>query len=90
MQAGATQDILSGTTCEIVPWTDPWGPGFYLVAENDRVEAGPFRSYAAALRAMGWLEDNARGVHPGPWTTRWSSQGLLIGSRIRDRRKLFA
>lgn len=80
-------DFLSGTICHIVPGTIPWGPGWYLVATNTRVEAGPFLTELAAAEAADWLEDHALGVHPGPWEPRHSSQGLLIGSRVRDRKK---
>jgi hypothetical protein len=79
------QDFLAGTVCDLVPGRLPWGPGYYLIAANDRVEAGPFPSLVACLRAMAWMDDHAMGVHPAPWTTRYSRNGLLIGSRIRDR-----
>lgn len=83
----APQDFLSGTVCHITPGTIPWGPGWYLVAANARVEAGPFLTELSATEAASWLDDNALGVHPGPWSPRYSAQGLLIGSRVRDRKK---
>lgn len=83
----APLDFLTGTICQLTPGTIRWGPGWYLVAENTRVEAGPFLTEEAARHAADWLEDNALGVHPHPWTPRYSAVGLLIGSRVRDRRK---
>lgn len=83
-------DYLSGTACQIIPGTIPWGPGWYLVADNTRVEAGPFLTEETAEHAAQWLDDNALGVHPAPWTPRWSGQGLLVGSRIRERGKMTA
>lgn len=83
----APMDFLSGTVCQVVPGTIPWGPGWYLIATNARVEAGPFLTELAATQAAEDLEDQALGVHPGPWSPRYSSQGLLIGSRVRDRKK---
>lgn len=79
-------DYPWGLVCDLVPGRIQHGPGWYLVAANDRVEAGPFPSIAASLRGMSWMEDNGMGVHPGPWTLRWSSVGLLIGTRIRTHR----
>lgn len=103
----ATLDFLSGTTCQLTPYTQPWGPGWYLIAANDRVEAGPFATPADAERASAWLDDRCLGVHPaweqgevygdgeppyhGPaYQPRWSSSGLLVGSRIRTRKKSMA
>lgn len=83
----AALDYLVGTACQIVPGTVRWGPGWYLVAANQRVEAGPFLSEPDAVLAARWLDDECLGVHPAPYSTRWSGQGLLIGSRIRDRRR---
>ena len=85
-------DVLSGTTCQLVPGTIPWGPGWYLVAANDRVEAGPFLTEDAALWAGDWLEDQCLGVHPAhedgpPYLPRYSASGLLVGSRVRHRGK---
>jgi hypothetical protein len=80
-------DVLSGTICQLAPGTIPWGPGWYLVAVNTRVEAGPFLTPRDAERAADWLDDNALGVHPAPWTPRYSATGLLVGSRVRDRRR---
>jgi hypothetical protein len=80
-------DILSNTACTIVPGTIPWGPGWYLVSEdNRRVEAGPFATDHDAELAAGWLEDSDLGVHPLPYQARQSPVGLVIGSRIRDRK----
>ena len=81
----ALVDYPWGLVCDLVPERLPHGPGWYLIAANDRVECGPFASMAAALRAGAWLEDNGMGVHPGPWTLRWSATGLLIGSRTKPR-----
>lgn len=83
----APMDFLASTVCQLTPGTIPWGPGWYLVSSNSRVEAGPFLTELAAEDAAAWLEDNALGVHPFPWTPRYSAQGLLIGSRVRDRKK---
>lgn len=78
-------DYLAGTTCQLTPGTIPWGPGWYLVARNGRVEAGPFLTEDSAHHARRWLRDNSMGVHPAPWAPRFSSVGLIIGSRVRDR-----
>lgn len=59
------------------------GPGWYLVAANDRVEAGPFPCETTAERAAQWLDDQGMGVNPAPWTWRHSAVGLLVGSRFR-------
>lgn len=93
-------DFLSATVCQLTPGTIPWGPGWYLVAANTRVEAGPFLTEDAALHAGAWLDANALGVHPAwerddddtddempPYLPRHSAVGLIIGSRVRDRRK---
>ena len=81
-------DYPWGLVCDLVPGRLPHGPGYYLIAMNDRVEAGPFATMAAALRAAGWMEDHGMGVHPGPWAPRWSEVGLLVGTRIRTRRPI--
>ena len=83
-------DILTGTTCALVPGTIDWGPGWYLVADNQRVEAGPFLTELAAYAVAQWLDDRALGVHPAPYRARHSRTGLLIGSRIRKRGALQA
>jgi hypothetical protein len=80
-------DILTGTICQITPGTIRWGPGWYLIADNTRVEAGPFLTAESARHAADWLEDQALGVHPAPYAPRYSAVGLLVGSRVRDRRK---
>lgn len=59
------------------------GPGWYLIAENQRVEAGPFATDTDARMAARWMEDNGWGVNPAPWSTRHSAVGLLVGSRFR-------
>lgn len=79
-------DVLSGTTCSVVPGTIPWGPGWYLVAANTRVEAGPFLTEDSAAHAAAWLDDQALGVHPEPYVPRYSASGLIVGSRIRERK----
>lgn len=86
----APLDFLTATVCQITPGTIPWGPGWYLVAANTRVEAGPFLTEQAAERAAEWLDENSEGVHPAPWTPRHSAVGLIIGSRVRDRSKKHA
>lgn len=79
-------DVLAGTACQLVPGTIPWGPGWYLVAANTRVEAGPFLTEEAAAHAARWLDNQCLGVHPAPYVPRHSRTGLLIGSRVRDRK----
>lgn len=81
-------DFLAGTTCQLVPDLQPWGPGWYLVSANTRVEAGPFATPEAAERAAEWMDELALGVHPKPWVPRYSNTGLLVGSRVRDRGKM--
>lgn len=83
----APLDFLAGTVCQLTPGTIPWGPGWFLIAANSRVEAGPFLTEESARHAAGWLHDNAMGVHPSPWQPRYSAVGLIIGSRVRDRSK---
>lgn len=74
-------------TCELgIPGRQPHGPGFFLVASNGHVEAGPFAGMEAAVAAARWLHDNDRGVNPGPWRPVYSRMGLVVGSRYRDRR----
>lgn len=96
-------DFLTGTVCQITPGTIPWGPGWYLIAANTRVEAGPFLTEESALYAAHWLDEACMGVHPTwepeepedgsepapvpPYQPRYSAAGLLIGSRVRDRKK---
>lgn len=84
----APLDFLAGTTCQLVPNVAPWGPGWYLVSTNTRVEAGPFATPELAAQVADWMEENCLGVHPSPWEPRYSGQGLLVGSRVRDRGKL--
>lgn len=87
----APMDFLAGTACSLVPGVVSWGPGWYLIAANLRVEAGPFIAVEDAMSAAVWLDDQSEGVHPAPWAPRYSTTGLLIGSRIRlrgDRQEL--
>lgn len=74
-------------SCELtVPGRLPeHGAGWYLVASNARVEVGPFLTREHAERAAEWLDDEGRGVNPGPWVAVWSRSGLIIGSRWRNR-----
>lgn len=73
-------------TCEVnVPGRQPHGPGWFLISSNGRVEVGPFAGMAPALYAAAWLEDNDRGVNPGPWEPIYSRTGLIVGSRYRNR-----
>ena len=60
--------------------------GWYLIAANGRVEAGPFQDEAAAEYAARWMDDEARGVNPAPWLPKYSHAGLQIGSRWRPTR----
>lgn len=60
--------------------------GWYLIAENNRVEAGPFPDEDAAQRGAVWLEVSGRGVNPSPWRPLFSRTGLRIGSRWRPTR----
>lgn len=83
----APLDFLAGTVCQITPGTIPWGPGWYLIAANTRVEAGPFLTQDTATHAADVLDARSEGVHPAPWEPRYSAIGLLIGSRVRDRGK---
>lgn len=80
-------DFLSGTVCQLLPGTVRWGPGWYLVAANGRVEGGPFLTALAACQGADWMDERCLGVHPGPWVPRYSGQGLLIGSRVRVRER---
>lgn len=72
-------------SCEIgIPHLVPGGgPGWYLVAANTVVEAGPFPGIIAALNAAAWMHWRGRGVNPAPWLPVWSS-GLVVGSRRRS------
>lgn len=73
--------------CEIVPGTlSGTRTGWYLVAANRRVEAGPFATEQDAHDAAWWLEDRGRGVNPSPWVPQFSRTGLQIGSRWRPAR----
>ncbi len=85
MTSTSPMDFLTGTTCQLTPGTAPWGPGWYLVGQNARVECGPYPTPEAAEAAASWLHDNSLGVHPSPWEPRWSGTGLLVGSRVRVR-----
>lgn len=85
-------DYLADSSCSLVPGVIPWGPGWYLIAANARVEAGPFPDEATALLAGSWLEDRSQGVHPAfenppgpPYLPTFSAVGLIVGSRKRDR-----
>lgn len=85
-------DYLADSSCSIVPGTIPWGPGWYLIAANARVEAGPFPDEVTALLAADWLEESGLGVHPTfenppgpPYQPTHSAVGLIIGSRKRNR-----
>lgn len=70
-------------TCDRIPGTIPHGPGWYLVAANRRVEAGPFASRLAALAAARWMDDHGRGVNPAPWQPVQSRTRLMVGARYR-------
>lgn len=88
----APLDFLAGTVCQLTPGTITWGPGWYLIAENTRVEAGPFATEEDAEKAAWWLDEECLGVHPAyeeglPYRPRFSAHGLLVGSRVRDRKK---
>lgn len=89
-------DYLADSSCILVPGVLPWGPGWYLIAANARVEAGPFPDETTALLAADWLDDRGLGVHPTwepeedeptppPYRPAYSLVGLIIGSRKRDR-----
>lgn len=88
-------DYLADSSCSLVPGLIRWGPGWYLIAANSRVEAGPFPDEDTALLAGHWLEDRSQGVHPAveddedpsapPYRPTFSAVGLIIGSRKRDR-----
>ena len=80
----AYADVITNTACDLnLPGVQPWGPGWFLIAANKRVESGPYEDERAALDAAFWMEDNGYGVHPLPWTPRHSATGLIIGSRSR-------
>lgn len=61
--------------------------GWYLIAADQRVEAGPFATEGDAVRAAGWLDDHGMGAHPAPWRPHFSRAGLSIGNRWRPRRQ---
>lgn len=61
--------------------------GWYLIAANRRVEAGPFPTREAARRAARWMDEQGEGVNPAPWRPLFSRSGLLVGSRWRPARK---
>lgn len=76
-----------GPSCDLVPGVlRGVRQGYYLVAANFRVEAGPFGTIDAAYAAAVWLEDECRGVHPAPWRPVWARNGLLIGTRLKASR----
>lgn len=60
--------------------------GWYLIAANQRVEAGPFADELEANAAAVWMDEHARGVNPAPWSPLFSRTGLQIGSRWRPTR----
>lgn len=60
--------------------------GWYLIAANNRVEAGPFDSEEQAVDGAYFLEVVSGGVHPSPWFPRFSRTGLQVGSRWRATR----
>ncbi len=89
-------DYLADSSCALVPGVLPWGPGWYLIAANCRVEAGPFPDEDTARLAADWLDDQGMGVHPAweptedeplvaPYRPAYSAVGLIVGSRKRDR-----
>lgn len=72
----------------VVPGVLPLGqPGWYLIGANDRVELGPFASAEAAQAGADFMEEHGWGRHPSPWSVRWSPRGLLLDSRLRDKRR---
>jgi len=58
-------------------------PGWYLIAANNRAEAGPFATEAEARAGARWLDDHVLGVNPAPWLPVYSAKGLVIGSRVK-------
>jgi len=62
-------------------------PGWYLIAANSKVEAGPFRDQAQAEGAARWMDDQALGVNPLPYVAVEAPRGLIIGSRYRTGRR---
>lgn len=57
--------------------------GWYLIAANARVEAGPFATEADALAGAAWLDAGGWGVNPYPWEPVFSRKGMTIGSRLK-------
>lgn len=74
-----------GPSCEVLADRHPHGPGWYLIAANHRVEVGPYPDREAAEAAAVLLDEQTRGVNPGPWWPLLSPRGLLIGTRIKPR-----
>lgn len=73
-----------GPSCQVgVPGVQAFGPGYFLVAANKRVECGPFDTEQDASKAAEWLEDQSLGVHPYPWRVVYTPVGLLVGSKCR-------
>lgn len=76
-------------SCQVLPGPRrTTGPGWYLVARNMRVEAGPFTSTEEADHYAQWMDENSMGVNPAPWRPRWSPTGLLIGTRVKPRERM--
>lgn len=76
-----------GPSCDLIPGVMRGGKqGWYLVAANFRVEAGPFASVEDAQVAAFWMDEECRGVHPAPWRPVWARNGLLIGTRLKPER----
>ena len=76
-------------SCDVTPPNRlPHGPGWYLVSlTNGYVEAGPWATEAQALEASLWMDDEAQGVNPQPYTPVYSSRGMIVGTRRRPGRK---
>lgn len=74
-----------GPACEVLDDRHPHGPGWYLIAANNRVEVGPYPTQEAAERAAERLEREARGINPAPWWPLRSPRGLLIGTRVKPK-----
>jgi len=71
-------------TCGLpAPGSLPHGPGWYLVAANEVVEAGPFATADEAHAAAGWLDEQGLGVNPYPWEPVFSLRGVVVGARRR-------
>lgn len=73
-------------TCEVLPQRQPWGPGWYLIAANRRVEAGPFSTQEEAEAVASYMDEHSLGVNPSPWRPAFSPRGLTIGTRVRATR----